>query len=132
MPPLAKDRHAAGENDQTERCSYRVQPSSVRTFGMRKLRNIVGPMVLAVGAFALGASQVAALPLAAPSVDSPVVQVAADCYSIGQRVAAQAGGTLARASEANRGGQPVCVIVVLVPGKDGERPRRTEIVVPQG
>ena len=27
------------------------------------------------------------------------------------------------------GGQIVCVIVVLVPGKDGQRPRRTEVVV---
>ena len=31
-----------------------------------------------------------------------------------------------------RGGQQVCVIVVLVPGKDGQRPRRSEIVVPMG
>ena len=56
---------------------------------------------------------------------------AADCYSIGQQVAEQNGGTLARASSSTKGGQPVCVIVVLVPGKDGQRPRRSEIVVPQ-
>ena len=55
---------------------------------------------------------------------------AADCYSVGEQVAAQYGGTLAKASQQNRGGQPVCVIVVLVPGKDGQRPRRTEVVVP--
>ena len=42
------------------------------------------------------------------------------------------GGTLAKASQQNRGGQTVCVIVVLVPGKDGQRPRRTEVVVPAG
>jgi hypothetical protein len=68
-----------------------------------------------------------------PSVASdgaPIVLAQSDCYSIGQQVAAQNGGTLARASQSNQGGQPVCVIVVLVPGKDGERPRRTEIVVP--
>jgi hypothetical protein len=59
------------------------------------------------------------------------VQVAqADCYAIGQQVAAQNGGTLARASLSNQGGQAVCVIVVLVPGKDGQRPRRAEFVVP--
>lgn len=59
------------------------------------------------------------------------VQVAqADCYSVGQQVAEQNGGTLAAAKEANRGGQTVCVVVVLVPGKDGQRPRRMEIVVP--
>jgi hypothetical protein len=62
--------------------------------------------------------------------DQPIVLAQSDCYSIGQQVAAQNGGTLARASQSNQGGQPVCVIVVLVPGKDGERPRRTEIVVP--
>ena len=55
---------------------------------------------------------------------------AADCYSVGEQVAAQYGGTLAKASQQNRGGQTVCVIVVLVPGKDGQRPRRTEVVVP--
>ncbi|MBN9071516.1 MAG: hypothetical protein J0H34_07890 [Rhizobiales bacterium] len=59
------------------------------------------------------------------------VQVAeADCYSVGQQVAAENGGTLAKAQRATRGGREVCVIVVLVPARDGERPRRTEIVVP--
>ena len=56
---------------------------------------------------------------------------AADCYAIGQRVAAQNGGTLSRATQSVQGGKPVCRIVVLVPGKNGERPRRTEITVPQ-
>lgn len=55
---------------------------------------------------------------------------AADCYSIGQQVAGQHGGTLAKASQSNQGGQSVCVIVVLVPAKDGQRPRRVEVVVP--
>ncbi|MFC5385361.1 hypothetical protein ACFPLB_05185 [Aquamicrobium segne] len=83
---------------------------------MEKLGNMIRLTM-----FALCASAVFAAPVAA-----------ADCYSVGQRVAAQNGGTLAKASEANRGGQAVCVIVVLVPGKGGERPRRTEIVVPKG
>ena len=64
-------------------------------------------------------------------ITDAVVNVASDCYAVGQQVAAKNGGTLAKASPATRGGAPVCVIVVLVPGKDGERPRRTEIVVPQ-
>lgn len=55
---------------------------------------------------------------------------AADCYGIGQQIAAQSGGQLANVREADQGGQPVCVIVVLVPGKDGGRPRREEFVVP--
>lgn len=59
-----------------------------------------------------------------------IVTVQADCYAIGQQVAAQHGGTLARASLSNRGGRPVCVIVVVVPGRDGQRGRRQEFVVP--
>ncbi len=56
--------------------------------------------------------------------------VAADCYGIGQQIAAQNGGQLANVREANKGGQSVCVVVVLVPGKDGGRPRRQEVTVP--
>ena len=55
---------------------------------------------------------------------------AADCYGIGQQIAAENGGQLANVREANKGGQSVCVIVVLVPGKDGGRPRRQEFTVP--
>lgn len=84
---------------------------------------------------------VAALTTAAPALAMPggpavpgsaVTFVAGGCYAIGQQVAAENGGTLAKASEDVEGGQPVCRIVVLVKGKEGERPRRTEIVVPQG
>ena len=59
-----------------------------------------------------------------------LVRVQSDCYSVGEQVAAQYGGTLAKASPSSQGGQPVCVIVVLVPGKDGQRPRRMQVVVP--
>lgn len=59
-----------------------------------------------------------------------VLVAQADCYAVGQQVAAENGGTLAKAQSANRGGQQVCIIVVLVPGKDGQRPRRAEFVVP--
>ncbi|MBN9076945.1 MAG: hypothetical protein J0H84_12065 [Rhizobiales bacterium] len=55
---------------------------------------------------------------------------AADCYSVGQRVAAQNGGQLARATPEAKRGKTVCVIVVLIPAKDGQRPRRAQIVVP--
>ena len=59
-----------------------------------------------------------------------VEPAAADCYGIGQQIAAQNGGQLANVREANQGGQAVCVVVVLVPGKDGGRPRRQEFTVP--
>jgi hypothetical protein len=61
-----------------------------------------------------------------------VMVAAADCHSVGEQVAAQYGGTLARVSQQNRGGQTVCVVVVLIPAKDGQHPRRTEVVVPAG
>ena len=69
--------------------------------------------------------------LAAETDEEPTVVASADCYAIGQHVAAQYGGTLAKANAATQGGQAVCVIVVLVPGREGERPRRSEFVVPQ-
>jgi hypothetical protein len=61
-----------------------------------------------------------------------VPAAAADCYSVGQRVAAQNGGQLAKARPETRRGKTVCVVVVLIPAKDGQRPRRAEIVVPAG
>lgn len=79
----------------------------------------------------LTAISLAAAPAAA-SQDQQLLRVAAaDCYGIGQNVAASSGGKLAKAVPQNRGGQSVCVIVVLVPGKDGGRPRRKEVVVKQ-
>jgi hypothetical protein len=77
-------------------------------------------------------ASVAALAFTAASLaEEPILLAQADCYAIGQQVAAERGGKLARAREANKGGRPVCIVVVLVPGRDGQRPRRTEIVVPR-
>ena len=97
---------------------------------MKTLRSHFRTATLALTAAGLFASQVTAAPPVAPDDTPPIVLAASDCYAIGQQVAAQNGGTLAKASQATRGGQPVCVIVVLVPGKEGQRPRRPEIVVP--
>lgn len=99
---------------------------------MTNLRFPLLPAMFALCAGALAAPQAHAFALSPPQSPQAVVPVASDCYAIGQQVAAQHGGTLAKASSATRGGQAVCVIVVLVPGKEGERPRRAEIVVPQG
>lgn len=99
---------------------------------MKRLTSLFRTVALALCASGLFLAQARAFPVAAPNHVDPVVSVAADCYAVGQQVAAQNGGTLAKASSSTRGGQAVCVIVVLVPGKEGERPRRAEIVVPQG
>lgn len=75
-----------------------------------------------------------AFPSVAPQAMAEPYQLAqaTDCHAVGMRYAAQAGGQLARATPEIRGGQQVCVIVVLLPARDGQRPRREEIVVPAG
>ena len=95
-----------------------------------RFRTIVA-LALTAGA-AFGVPSAMAVPVVVPQMENVVFPVAADCYAVGQQVAAQKGGTLAKASQSTRGGQTVCVIVVLVPGKDGQRPRRAEVIVPQG
>ncbi|CAN7429394.1 hypothetical protein [Mesorhizobium sp. LjNodule214] len=97
---------------------------------MKTLRSHFRTATLALAAAGLFASQATAMSVVAPGDPQPIVLAASDCYAIGQQVAEQNGGTLAKASQTTRGGQAVCVIVVLVPGKDGQRPRRSEIVVP--
>lgn len=114
------------------RRSFHVQQGRVRTPLMKRLTSRFATLALALSAGASFVAGAEAAPVVMPQYSDPVVNVSADCYAVGQEVAAQKGGTLAKASQATRGGQPVCVIVVLVPGKEGERPRRAEIVVPQG
>lgn len=70
------------------------------------------------------------LPNYAPQKSSLFVAAAADCAAEGQRVADSQGGTLTKATPAVQNGRNVCVVVVLVPGRDGERPRRVEMAVP--
>ncbi|MDW6021107.1 hypothetical protein SAZ10_04945 [Mesorhizobium sp. BAC0120] len=97
---------------------------------MIKFRTYVRRLAGVLAAGAVAASQAAATP-AVPDADGDMFQVAAaDCYSVGEQVASQYGGTLAKASASNQGGRTVCVVVVLVPGKDGGRPRRVQVVVP--
>lgn len=83
------------------------------------------------------ASLLAALPIAghaapavAPSVAVPLTTpVQAGCSGVAQQLAAEYGGK-ARASLQKRGGQDVCVVVIIVEGKDGARAQRIERVVP--
>lgn len=63
--------------------------------------------------------------------DLVIVQVQADCYAVGQDKAAEMGGTLAKATPDTEVGVPVCRLVIVVPGAEGERPKRVEITVPQ-
>ena len=61
----------------------------------------------------------------------PVITVQADCFAVGQDKAAEMGGTLAKAKPDEEGGAPVCRLVIVVPGAEGERPKRVEVTVPQ-
>jgi hypothetical protein len=71
------------------------------------------------------------LALAETATIQPVLNIEADCYAIGQDKAAEMGGTLAKAAPAMDGDTPVCRLVIVVPGNDGERPKRVEVIVPQ-
>lgn len=57
---------------------------------------------------------------------------AADCYAIGQEIAASEGGEVIRAEPRESGdGRVVCVIVYTVQNPEGGRPQRKQIVVDQ-
>lgn len=86
-------------------------------------------LVSAVALFSMPA-QSAGWMSPAPVKNSLVVQTAGDCAAAGKRVADAQGGTLTKATPAVQNGRNVCVVVVLVPGRNGERPRRVEVAVP--
>ena len=74
--------------------------------------------MLSASAGAAGAGPVPATPVKPPET---VVNVQADCNALARQMAQQLGGK-ARASIQNRGGgQRICVVVVVVEGKAGER-----------
>lgn len=79
-------------------------------------------------AAALGAAVLTAVGLMA----TPHARAADDCYAMGEQVAAQKGGTLFRARAITQGGRQACELVILVPSRDGDRPRREVVVVPKG
>ena len=53
------------------------------------------------------------------------------CSAAAAQAAAETGGQVLSVQVADRGGRTVCIVTVLVPGKDGSRPRRQTITVPQ-
>jgi len=99
---------------------------------MITFRTLFRSAVPALVAASIAAGHAVATPMVEPRRADTIVLAAGDCYAIGQQVADQYGGTLAKATASDNGGQPVCVIVVLVPAKDGQRPRREQVVVPAG
>jgi hypothetical protein len=96
---------------------------TVRTLTLALLSSLLG----------LGHASAATARMTLPrsEVGLPTITVQADCFAIGQEKAAEMGGTLAKAKPDDEGGAPVCRLVIVVPGAEGERPKRVEITVPQ-
>lgn len=132
----------------TQYCSFNIQVKSVkvsvmmtqkpvRTFfaAFTLLAGMTGAVLTSIvpsaGAAGLQRHVPAGSQLAqTASSKQHVLRIAGDCAAIGQQVAAAQGGTLTKATAAVQNGTPVCIVVVLVPGRDGERPRRVEVAVP--
>ncbi len=93
---------------------------------MKRLRSI--PCLILAGL--LSAGSVSSPASAQVNMGEYQVAQGGDCYAVGMQHAAREGGQLARANSEMRGNRRVCVIVILMPAKDGQRPRRKEIVVP--
>lgn len=78
----------------------------------------------------LSPMSVGAMPIGKPEKLSFLINASDDCAAVGEKVAASQGGQLAKATPTVQNGRPMCIVVVLVPGRDGERPRRVEVAVP--
>jgi len=55
---------------------------------------------------------------------------AADCTAIGRRIATEQGGQLTKTVPVVQNGRNICVVIIIVPGRNGEKPRRVEVAVP--
>ena len=96
---------------------------------MKPVKNMLRHPVLLLALLA-GIAPAQAMPLTDPKHEPLVKPVAANCYAIGRQIALQRGGQLMQASAINTGDRLMCRIVIRVPGRDGQRPRRAEFIVP--
>ena len=96
-------------------------------------KNLIISLTFALGFAAAPAAFAAPLVAGDMFADTTplVVTVDSDCYAVGEDKAAELGGTLAKAKPDMDGDAPVCRLVIVVPGQNGERPKRVELVVPQ-
>ncbi|EJF75264.1 hypothetical protein HWV54_05810 [Bartonella alsatica] len=56
--------------------------------------------------------------------------LAAGCTEVGKGIATQKNGVLVRSKPVVQDGKDMCMIVVVVPARDGEKLRRVEVFVP--
>jgi hypothetical protein len=87
------------------------------------LRSVLLVLALCASAKAAGAEEASAF--------EPILLAQGGCSAAAQQAAAQTGGQVLSVQTAQRGGQTVCVVTVLIPARDGDRPRRTTITIPQ-
>lgn len=93
---------------------------------MNRVAPILRTFAIAANMLAVAAATAWAAPVALqPEAPDLVVTVQADCYAVGQRVAAEMGGRLLNVKAS--GGD--CVVTVMIPGENGQPPRRERVVV---
>lgn len=96
---------------------------------------LAGVPALADGRFASAVSHPAWQNRDAAEPSAPGVQgvrmADADCSAAAAEAAAQTGGQVLSVSSRSEGGRTVCVVTVLVPGEDGQRPRKRTLTLPQ-
>lgn len=109
---LADRRLAAGHAAFPSSTMYRLSSTGI----MKLQRSLTFASLVVLGSLAV--------------TPWPSTAYADDCYAIGLKLAADKGGQLARALPAVQDGKPSCRIVILLPGRDGGRPRRAEYIVP--
>ncbi|AGF75550.1 hypothetical protein [Bartonella vinsonii] len=56
--------------------------------------------------------------------------LAFECIEIGREIAVQKSGVLVRSTPVVKDGRDTCVVVVVVPAREGEKLRRVEVTVP--
>lgn len=70
------------------------------------------------------------IPAAGPA-DQPLLVAAADCSGAAAEAASRTGGQVLSVSSRSQGGRTVCVVTLLIPSRDGGRPRKTTMTIPQ-
>ncbi len=94
---------------------------------MNRIAKFFPTLAIAANALAFAVSGAVAAPVAVqPEAPALIVPVQADCYAVGERVAQEMGGKLANVSAKGDS----CVVTVVIPGQDGQPPRRERVVVP--
>jgi hypothetical protein len=88
-------------------------------------------LTLAFGLLAFGHPASAGTVKAAAAAPEFTVPVEVDCYAVGEQLAQQNGGTVAKAAPVTQDGQAMCKIVILIPASNGEPPKRMDFIVPQ-